>query len=363
MALNIINDPSLTAQLATGIGEGLTQLATAKAQNLLARQQRQQAASGFAALGLMPEEAQAISQLDPQVQDKILLAYLQRAGGQSQSSPLSASPNESVAQTLARPTSKEQRMLDYQNRKLEQSEKKLANQEKASAFKATAAERKAIIDKAKAARQDLDDLNRLEELEKEGKLDTPGYVEFLKRSGLEIPALMNEGSEEYNKVSQTFIRNAKEYLGSRISNFELEQFLKTIPSLTQSPEGRKRIVANLKKVRRSALAYNEALQEVMRENKGIPPYDLIEQVEEKIGKKLDKIAEKFRQDLSRPVPKGQNKYITALQSGAGTVLGQAPKAIAPLAGAGLGFLAGGPVGAGVGGIAGTLPALFNILGK
>lgn len=198
---------------------------------------------------------------------------------------------------------------------------KIEQKQQSEAFKETKKEREEIIHKAQTARQNLQDLNRMDELEKEGKLDTPGYVEFLKRVGMDIPALMEPGSEEFQKIAQTFMRDAKTYLGSRISNFELEQFLKTIPSLSQSPEGRKRVIANLKRFNRVSLEYNKTRKEIMEENKGVPPLDLLEKIDDRIEGKLDAISEQFRRDLSRPVPKGQNKFITSLQAGAGSVVG------------------------------------------
>lgn len=224
-----------------------------------------------------------------------------------------------------------------------------ADKLRSSAFKETKEERKEIINKARAARQNIQDLNRLEELNNEGKLDTPGYLEFLKRSGLDIPALMNPESQEFQKITQTFLRDAKTYLGARISNFELEQFLKTIPSLSQSPEGRKRVIANLKNINRTALAYNDALKEVMKENKGIPPYDLAEQIDDRISPKLDKISKKLKEDLAKPVPEGQGGFTTAIQSLAGNAFGRLPKAAA---GAGIGYKFAGPYGALAGGLAG-----------
>jgi hypothetical protein len=201
-------------------------------------------------------------------------------------------------------------------------QKELADRkEKMAMYKETKDIRHEIVQSAKSARQDLRDLNRLEELQSSGNLDTPGYVEFLKRSGLDIPALTNPESEEFKKIEANFLRNAKDYFGGRISNYEVEQFLKTIPSLSQSPEGRKRVIANLKYISRGALEYNNALKEIMAENKGIPPLDLEEQIFDKTDKKLEALHKKFKEDIAKPAPKGQNKLIAALQAGAGSVIG------------------------------------------
>lgn len=238
-------------------------------------------------------------------------------------------------------------------------EKKLSSKEKSEAFKETKEFRKEIFDAAKSARQDLHDLDRLEELNKDGKLDTPGYIEFLNRSGLSIPALMNPESQEFQKIQQGFLRQAKNYLGSRISNFELEQFLKTIPSLSQSNEGRQRVIANLKRFSRVALEYNNTLKEVIDENKGIPPLDLSQKVDDRIEKKLDKISEKFKEDLNKPVPKEQSALVTATQAALGSAAGNVGKLAKGAAGAYTGYKVGqtlgniaGPGGGVLGGLAG-----------
>lgn len=270
------------------------------------------------------------------------------------------------ADKQAKPLSTAERIAAAKVERLRKQEAKEAEKaeriERASRFKETYEDRKNIINKSRVAKERLEDLERIEDLEKEGKLDTPGYVEFLKRSGLDIPALLEPGSEEFNKISANFIRGAKDVFGSRISNYEIEQFLKTLPNLSMSPEGRKRVIANLKRVSRADLEYNNTLKEVMRENKGIPPYDLLEQVEERVGSKLDALSRRFKEDLKKEVPAGQNKFITALQAGAGSLAGAIPSALkgagkGALVGAGIGKFGGGGgalAGAGVGALGGLL---------
>lgn len=353
-------------RIGTGLGTGLSQGLQALAQQKMQQMQQRKSLDALKAAGLTDQDAALISQYSPEIQAKLLGNLWQRGPGMpfSQSGDMAQQLQQGLApqqtfpdmqEVLSRgetggqvaPLQQQQMQNSFyslplkerrEQEKLDLKRRQVASQEEASRFKATAAERKDIIDKARAARQDLKDLDRMEELEKEGKLDTPGYTEFLKRSGLDIPALMNPGSEEFIKTSANFMRNAKTYLGSRISNYELEQFLKTIPSLSQSPQGRKRVISNLKYVARSALEYNNALKEVLAKNKGVPPYDLPEQIDDRIESKLDKLSQKFKEDLARPVPKGQNKLITALQSIAGSTIG-------PVAGGLAGGLVGGPVGA------------------
>jgi hypothetical protein len=234
-------------------------------------------------------------------------------------------------------------------------QRKLESEERRSAFKETKEERQKILEEGRSAKETLRDLDRMEELNKEGKLDTPGYTEFLKRSGLDIPALMNPESQEFQKIAQNFLRDAKTYFGGKVSNFEVEQFLKTIPSLSQSPEGRQRVIAGLKNIANAKKAYADTYLEIFNESKGVPPLDVNEQIYERVDKRLDKLSEKFRQDLSKEVPKGQHKLITALQAGAGS----AAKIAAPaIAGAALGSIIPG-VGTAAGGAAGGLYGLTS----
>jgi hypothetical protein len=255
--------------------------------------------------------------------------------------------------------------LDQGDKKLEQKErhfeKKFEQDLKSEAYKETKDYRKEVIAGSNDAKQTLHDLDRMEELQKEGKLDTPGYVEFLERSGLNIPALTEEGSQEFQKISNNFLRFAKNYYGGRVSNNEMEQFLRTVPALSQSPLGRQRIISNLKNINRLAVETNKAMKEVIAKNKGLPPLDLMEQVDDKLDSKREQLALKFRADLAKPVPKGQNKLITALQSVAGSAAGTFAK---PLAGAAIGAAFGGPVGAGIGGLGGLgANALSSLLSK
>jgi len=237
-------------------------------------------------------------------------------------------------------------------------------------LKGSKEQRDKLNQQAESAHDNLSNLERMEELEQEGKLDTPGYLEGLKEAGFDISNLMDEGSQEFQKIAVNFLKDAKNIFGARVSNFEIEQFLKGIPSLSQSPEGRKRVIANLKRFERGKIehqkAYNDAYRSVLKENKGvIRPLDSIkiqEMTDDKMEKVRSKLYSQFKEDLKRKVPAGQNKVITALQVAAGKAIGKVPNILKGAAGgAGIGAgigAAGGPIGtaggAGLGALAGGL---------
>jgi len=383
-------------QYGKGLEEGLSSLLSGLAGSKIQQLQQRQQAKQFQSVlsGLSPDKAHALAALPPELQQlafKDLLAQpgqqayaqaLAQLGGQQapqqqqQALQPNISPMESlqllqgnVPQQMFQQKPQQQFGADQQQEqalprlnekqateiaKLRREEHKQTQKEKQEAFKFNKEFIKEVTEKAKSSRQAINDLDRMEELQNEGKLDTPGYVDLLKKVGLDIPNLMNEGSEEFNKIAQNFLRNAKQYYGGRVSNFEVEQFLKTIPSLSQSPEGRKRVIANLKNISRAELEYNKAVRDIIKENRGAPPYDLQLQVDERVEKQSKRLADLFKKDLAKPVPKGQHKLITAIQSLTGSGLNAVGKAAPALIGGGLGAFFGGPGGALAGGALGEL---------
>lgn len=344
MAIQILNDPGLWAGFGSNLGQGfgsglsssLNYLAQNKMQQMAQKQQQAQLGQALQALGLpaelasLPESVQStfIKQKLQEPQNQAYAQALQgilgggetsglglgglsapsgipglQAGSQlsgglmapQQSSggfnmPQLGGLNQQQATKLAELGLGERRTA----RKEAFAERQLAAKEKQSAFKETKKERSDIITGAKSAKDDNTRLDRMEELNKKGKLDSPHYINLLKKAGFDYPALLKPDSQEFQKLSIDFLKNAKDAFGSRISNFEADTFLKSIPSLTQSKEGRERVIRNLKLMNEGKLARAQALKEVVRASSGIPPLDLAEQVEEHAAPKLEDLAEKFR---------------------------------------------------------------------
>lgn len=359
------------------IADALQSIAQQYVQNKQQRSQLGNMMRGLQGLGFSDQESQSLSSLPEPVLQTVLKGLSQRGfsggigalQGQPQQpivgtenignfeQPLQPQQPQSIRDVLAMPTLHEQR----EDKKLALKEKQLGNQEVRAAYKDTAPYRTKVLEEKTAAQNVLDDLERMKELETgDAQLDTPGYVEFLERTGLNIPALMNPESEEFQKLRQTQLRDAKQYFGGRVSNFEMDQFLKSIPSLNQSPEGRKRVIANMERINKLKVKTADIMRKIIKENKGIPPLDLAEQVEERMGPEREKISEQFKKDLKREVPKGQNQYVTALQALGGSALSTAGKILpGAAAGAAAGGLIGGLPGAGIGALGGAAPSILS----
>lgn len=339
--------------------------------------QKRQKISGLKGIGFSDEEAKSLASLPDNMFETILKGLGQRGYSPSSSlqqlTPEGAQLNQpglqelsqgpsSIRNILSMPTSAENR----EERKLFLKEKQIANQEKAKdreetirLFKETAPYREKTLEAKNSAQAVLDDLSRMKELESgDAQLDTPGYIEFLERSGLDIPALMKPESEEFNKLRQTQLRDARQYFGGRVTNFEMDQFLKSIPSLNQSPEGRKRVIANMERINKLKVKTADVMRKIIKENGGVPPLDLAEQVDERMKKYRDRFAEEFKTDLKRKVPQSQSPYITAMQAIAGSAVPTVGKGIkgalgGALGGALVGGLTGGLPGAGLGALRGA----------
>lgn len=261
--------------------------------------------------------------------------------------------------------------LGFEKQRLNVQERKLLHQMQKDALSETKELRKEILDKKKVARESIENLDRLEELEKEG-LPGAGYVEFLKNAGLDVPALVGAPAEEYNKIAAGFLRGAKTMFGNRLTDADLTQFLKLLPSLSNSPEGRARINANLKRFYNLDLAAGQVYDEIIKSNKGIPPLDLDVQIDRKLDKKREAIAKQFKADLQKKVPKGESALATSLLSGSGKLISNIPKAAeGALKGAAVGSYIGskgGPIGltggaiiGGISGLLGYAPSLKDVI--
>lgn len=385
--VQVINDPNRgNSPYLRGISSALEGLISHKTNELAQRTQRSNTASGLQQLLNIPaHEAHNLAALDPQLLEHVVKSKLSEPSRQAYAQGLQqilgganvpssaqmmsgqnaemenvpssqgsgAAPESQIPQLmeLNEKQAGELATLALKKQKMTQEEKKFQHQLKKDALAETKEIRKDLFSKKKAAQEAIESINRLEELEKEG-LPTAGWNEFVKNAGLDIPALSGAPAEEYNKVAANFIRNAKAIFGSRLTDKDIEYFLKTVPSLANSPEGRKRINANLKRIANLDVAAVEAYNDIVKKNDGIPPLDLDVQLDEALDKKREVVYKKFKEDLEKEVPAAQNKLITTAGSVAGSVLGKIGKA-AP------GAIVGGRVGGLPGAITGGALSLFG----
>lgn len=117
------------------------------------------------------------------------------------------------------------------------------------------------------------------------------------RSGeLIIPALASPEAQRYVKTINDLTRTAKETYGSRVTNFDLAQFLKRLPTLANSQEGREQILKQLEILNKINLLNQKNLQEVIEDHGGIRNIDF-DKAEELARKKSDREITKLKQEF------------------------------------------------------------------
>lgn len=306
--------------LGQAAGRGIGSLAGLGVEKLigLGRPSKEQQ-SFWMSQGFSPEEAEQIASMPPQMQQEILKqaggkkraealapAYSQLLGGKpatAQSQPATQQGKEQdLIQMLVESGATEKDFQDLL--KAQQEQKKISLAEEKGEIARHAATKDVMSGFVKENREASDGLHRIErlrELEKEG-LAGPGEVKLKEGLG-DIPYFgkfmgglqtLDPASQEFKSLQKDFMRDLKSIFGGRISNIELEQFMQSIPTLMNTPEGRERIYKNLEYAYKAKKLRFEEARKIKKENNNRVPLDIEEQVEDRMEKKLNKLAKQIR---------------------------------------------------------------------
>jgi len=137
-------------------------------------------------------------------------------------------------------------------------------------------------------------LGRSEKLDEKGNLSTPLMVKTLNALGLPIGVLSNPDSEEYVKIEADYLRDVRNvFPGGRVTNYEVQAYLKGIPTLLNTPEGRRAIVRNRRLINEAKILRYDTYKEIIKENNGVKPRNLGILLEERIQDRMNDIQERF----------------------------------------------------------------------
>jgi hypothetical protein len=178
-------------------------------------------------------------------------------------------------------------------RKMGFKERQLESKENIEAHKITADYREKLLNRYEGSKRATAQLDRLETLNEEDELATPALAKIAESFGIPLAVLSNPQSEEFQKVSQDLLSNIKEVFGNKIIVVEVENFLKTIPTLMNSKEGRARIIRDLKILHKGAELQYNAYKEI-RKKGGKIPLDIHEQVLDRVEPELEKLSDEFK---------------------------------------------------------------------
>lgn len=177
--------------------------------------------------------------------------------------------------------------------KLGLEKKKTASKEKAEAFKFTEAYNSKVAEEARAKKQENKILDRIIKLSEEGDIRDPVLSESLEKLGLDFKGLMSGDTTELKKLESFFLRGASSLFGGKVSNQEMQQLLASVPTLLNSKEGRIQIAKQMKLANESSFLEDKVRREIIKENGGVPPFDIRDQVAERMGPEEERLAEEF----------------------------------------------------------------------
>lgn len=189
-----------------------------------------------------------------------------------------------------------------QTPQMKQQAQQFTEKMKVQYHQATEKPRTEIRKLAQSAESDLAQLSKLEKLSDANKLPNDMVYKFLDTMGLsDVGSLIGADAQEFNKIITDMSTKIKDKYGARITNFELGTFLRSLPSLLQDPQGRKQIIKDLKLMLSIPQERYKAMREIMKENGGVPPLDIADQVEDRVDSFKKDIFSKY-QEYGQDIP-------------------------------------------------------------
>jgi len=144
---------------------------------------------------------------------------------------------------------------------------------------------------------------RLEELFKdESKFPSATLTAALSKEGQIRPiagSLLSPEAQEAIKLIQDELSGAKEFFPGRVTNFDVGQYLRRLPSLMNTPEGRQRVLRDLKSINEINQLYNRGVEEVFEEKGGTDKI-AFSTAQRLAGKKYEKQIDQINKEFINP---------------------------------------------------------------
>lgn len=139
-------------------------------------------------------------------------------------------------------------------------------------------------------------LLQMQKINDDGQLIGPTAAAFLETLGIPLGALEDPSSELFTKLSQDLLKGLPDTYGNRILKVEVDNFLKTIPTLLNSASGRRMIASNMLKLGEMKEVYYQEMRKQQKSalEKGLPlARDFQQSVFDNVKPQIDRINEEF----------------------------------------------------------------------
>lgn len=99
--------------------------------------------------------------------------------------------------------------------------------------------------------------------------------------------------QEFTKLSMNFLQNMKDIFGARVTQQEVSIFLDSIPTLSQTDEGKKAVIRDMKLISDGWRHKKQVKDRIVAANGGVMPANIEQLVEEASAPYMDKLAQQF----------------------------------------------------------------------
>lgn len=148
-------------------------------------------------------------------------------------------------------------------------------------------------------RDTKNNLSIMKELAKKGDLPTGlGRINLDGEGNLRLPFAASADAQRFVKMVNEFSKNAKTTYGARVTNFDLQQYLKQFPNLLNSKEGMEQLIDHIEIVNDINSVFYKNLKNTFDKHGGVRKIDLdraISIAEKKSEKQVDKLSNKLFQ--------------------------------------------------------------------
>lgn len=183
------------------------------------------------------------------------------------------------AQTLDLQEKAQQHKIKAEEAKERRAQQKFAREE-------TKKYREQVESSGNDAEEQNKTLDFMDKLVDSNKLTNPVVAEVADRYG--ILGLLSPETQLFQKALGQFLPNMANLYGARVTNQHEKIFMNTLPRINQTDAGKKKLIQMLKIENNSRIIKRDMYRQIMKENKGVPPLDINEQVDKRARPLLDK---------------------------------------------------------------------------